>query len=85
MVRHSVNNNISTSLVIFPCPNSNHLISLIPPGASNFRHLLSCGTIVSLRSCFESDMGHEDFRNSVAISSADSNHLISRNTISISE
>ena len=50
MMRHSVNNNTHMGLVIFLCPNSNHLISLIPQTASNFRHLLSCGTIVlSLR------------------------------------
>ena len=33
-------------LVIFLCSNSNHLISLIPRITSDFRHLLSCGTIV---------------------------------------
>ena len=33
-------------LVIFLCSNANHLISLIPGIASDFRHLLSCGTIV---------------------------------------
>ena len=33
-------------LVILLCSNSNHLISLIPGIASDFRHLLSCGTIV---------------------------------------
>ena len=33
-------------LVTSLCSNSNHLISLIPPQtASNFRHLISCGTI----------------------------------------
>ena len=43
---HSVNNNTRMDLVIFLYSNSNHLISLIPPKtASNFRHLLSCGTI----------------------------------------
>ena len=33
-------------LVIFLCSNSNHLISLIPGIASDFTHLLSCGTVV---------------------------------------
>ena len=46
MMGHSVNNNTRMDLVISLCSNSNHLISLIPPQtASNFRHLLSCGTI----------------------------------------
>ena len=46
MTRHSVNNNTCMDLVIFLYSNANHLISLIPPKtASNFRHLLSCGTI----------------------------------------
>ena len=48
------NNNTRMGLIISFCSNSNHLISLIPPPpkkktkkktASNFRHLLSCGTI----------------------------------------
>ena len=36
-------------LVISLCSNSNNLISFPPPPrtASNFRHLLNCGTIVS--------------------------------------
>ena len=47
MMRHSVTNNTRMGLVISLCSNSNHLISLIPPPgtASNFRHILSCGTI----------------------------------------
>ena len=50
MTRHSVNNNTAMGLVISLCSNSNHLISLIPPPqtASNFRHLLSCGTNFAL-------------------------------------
>ena len=36
-------------LTISLCSNSNHLISLTPRTASNFRHLLSCGTIVSMQ------------------------------------
>ena len=48
MMRHS-ENNTRMGLVISLCLNSNHLISLITPPppqtASNFRHLLSCGTI----------------------------------------
>ena len=31
MTRHSVNNNTRMGLVIFLCPNLNHLISLIAP------------------------------------------------------
>ena len=49
MTSHSVNNNTRMGLVVSLCSNSNHLISLghpPPPTASNFRHLLSCGTIV---------------------------------------
>ena len=43
MTRHSVNNNTHMGFVISLCSN---LISLIPSqAASNFRHLLSCGTI----------------------------------------
>ena len=44
MTRHSVSNNTRMGLVISLC--SNHLISEYPQTASNFRHLLSCGTIV---------------------------------------
>ena len=44
MMRHSVNNNTPMGLVIFLSSNSNNLISLIPPTASDFRHLLSCDT-----------------------------------------
>ena len=46
MTCHSVNNNIRIGLVISLCSNSNHLISSYPQTATNFRHLLSCGTIV---------------------------------------
>ena len=46
MMRHSVNNSTRMGVVISLCTNSNHLISLTPQTASNFRHLLSCGTIV---------------------------------------
>ena len=46
MTRYSVNNNTPMGLVISLCSNSNHLISNTPKTASNFRHLLSCGTIV---------------------------------------
>ena len=54
MTRYSVNNNTCIGLVISLCSNSNHLISLIPPKtAADFRHLLSCGTIVvSMRKLF---------------------------------
>ena len=45
MVSHSLNNNILTGLVIFLCLNENLLIILTPRMASNFTHLLSCGTI----------------------------------------
>ena len=48
MMRHSVNNETRMGLVISLCSNSNHLISLYPRTASNFRHLLSCGTIDSI-------------------------------------
>ena len=48
MTSHSVNNETGMGLVISLCSNSNRLISLIPQTASNFRHLLSCGTIVIL-------------------------------------
>ena len=44
-VCHSLNNNTCTGLVTSLCLNANRLISLIPRMASNFRHLLSCGTI----------------------------------------
>ena len=47
MMRHSVNNNTPMGLVISLCSNSNHLISYYPKTASNFKHLFSCGTIVS--------------------------------------
>ena len=48
MVCHSVNNNTRTGLVISLSLSTNPLISLIPPGiASNFRHLPSCGAIVT--------------------------------------
>ena len=49
MVCPSVNNNTSTGLVISLCSDTNPLISLIPRMASNFRRLLSCGTIVYIR------------------------------------
>ena len=49
MVCHPLENNTRTGLVIYLCFNANLLISLIPPKASNFRHLLSCGTIASLQ------------------------------------
>ena len=61
MVCHSLNNNTLTGFVISLYLNTNPLISLIPPNfriASNFRHLLSCGTIIGInlfkkkRSCF---------------------------------
>ena len=42
---HSLYNNTRMGLGISLCSNSNHLIILIPQTASNFRHLLSCGTI----------------------------------------
>ena len=47
MTRHSVNNNTCMDLVIFLCPNSNHLIFNTPQTASNFKHLLGCDTIVA--------------------------------------
>ena len=48
MTCHSGNNNTRMGLVISLCSNSTHLISLLPPQiASNFRHLLSCGIIVT--------------------------------------
>ena len=42
---HSVYNNTRMGLVISLSSNLNHLISLIPQTESNFRYLLSCGTI----------------------------------------
>ena len=45
MVSHSLDNNTHTGHVISLCLNANPLISLIPRMASNFRHLLSCGTM----------------------------------------
>ena len=45
MMCHSVNNNTRMGLAKSLCSNSNHLISLTTRTASNFRHLLSCGTI----------------------------------------
>ena len=33
---------------LFVCSNSDPLISLIPQTASNFKHLFSCGTVVSV-------------------------------------
>ena len=42
MTRHSVNNNTGMDLVISLCSNSSHL--MLPQTASNFRHLLTCGT-----------------------------------------
>ena len=46
MTCHSVKNNTRMGLVTYLCSNSNHLISLISPQTvSNFRHLLSCGTV----------------------------------------
>ena len=47
-MNRSVNNNTHMGLVISLCSNSNHLISLIPQTASNFRHLLSCGTVATI-------------------------------------
>ena len=38
---HSLNNNTRTGLVISLCLNANRM-------ASNFRHLLSCGTIENM-------------------------------------
>ena len=45
MASHSLNNNTRMSLVISLCLNTNRLVSLIPPIASNLRYLISCGTI----------------------------------------
>ena len=45
MVCHSLNNNTRTGLVESLSLNTNPLIGLIPRMTSNFRHLLSCGTI----------------------------------------
>ena len=49
MMSHSVSNIARMGLVCLFFSNSNLLISLIPPppprAGSNFRHLLSCGTI----------------------------------------
>ena len=45
MVCHSLNNNTRTGLVESLSLNTNPLIGLIPRITSNFRHLLSCGTI----------------------------------------
>ena len=48
MVCHSLINNTSMGLIVSLCSNTNPLVSLIrpPPGiTSNFRHLLSCGTM----------------------------------------
>ena len=49
MTRHSVNNNTRMDLVISLCSNSNHFKSSVntPQTASNFRHLLSCGTVIA--------------------------------------
>ena len=48
MTSHSGNNNTRIGLAISLCSNSTHLISFSAPQiASNFRHLLSCGTIVT--------------------------------------
>ena len=52
MVWHYLNNNTRTNFVISLSLNANPLISLIPSPppqmASNFRHLLGCGTIAML-------------------------------------
>ena len=57
MMNHSVNNNTCIGLVcLFVCSNSNPLISLILRTASNFRHLLSCGTIVELAKSEDCDV-----------------------------
>ena len=45
IVCHSLKSNTLMGLVISLCLNANPLIRLIPRMASNFRHLLSCGTI----------------------------------------
>ena len=45
MVYHSLINNTAAGLIISLCSNTNLLISLIPRITSDFRHLLSCGTI----------------------------------------
>ena len=45
MVCHSVNDNTPLGLVISLCSNSDNFISLVPGTASNFTHLLNCGTI----------------------------------------
>ena len=48
MTRHSVNDNIRMGLVISLCLNSNPFDQFnTPQTASYFRHLLSCGTVVS--------------------------------------
>ena len=52
MVSHSLNNNTRTGLFISLCLKTNPLVSLMPPPpriASNFRHLLSCGTIARMK------------------------------------
>ena len=71
MTRHSVNNNRGMGLVISLCSNSNHLISLIPPQtASNFRHLLSCGTkeSISVRGMFSYETSATETANLVSVS-----------------
>ena len=49
MMHYSVNINTRMALGISFCSNSNHLISIIPRTASNFTHLLSCGTIEAMK------------------------------------
>ena len=56
-----MNSNTRMGLVICLCSNSNNLISLIPRTASNFRHLLSCGTI-ELRHTYNLPFGDENVR-----------------------
>ena len=49
MTCHFVNNNTRMGLVISLCSKLKSFDQLIPPQtASNFRHLLSCGTIVHI-------------------------------------
>ena len=49
IVCHSPINNTGTGLIISLCSNANPLVSLIPRITSNFRHLLSCGTIEQMK------------------------------------
>ena len=49
------------ALVMSICSNSNHLISLIPQTASNFRYLFNCGTIEAMKIVFHHANGRFDW------------------------